>query len=307
MTTDFDKQQFIFERDDPCRVDVFLSEETECTRSRIKKLSEEDLVFVNGKPVKVSYPLRNGDVISFWMPTPKECEILPEDIPFEIVYEDDDLAVINKPQGISVHPANNVYSGTLVNGLLFRLSNLSGINGVMRPGIVHRLDKDTSGLMLVAKNDLAHVALAKQIEEKTCQRIYRAINEGVFKEDSGRIETMIGRSSKDRKMMAVVPIGKRAATNWTVLERFPAHTFCEFRLETGRTHQIRVHSKHLGHPIVGDPVYGFKKQSFALKGQLLHAYSISFDHPRTKERLTFTCEPPDDFKKVLKTLQNTLH
>ena len=219
--------------------------------------------------------------------------------PIDIVYQDDDLAVINKPQGLTVHAGNGTKGHTLVNALLFKLDKLSGINGVVRPGIVHRIDKNTSGLLVVAKNDKAHLSLAKQIEEKSAKRTYVALLEGVLKEDNGVIETEIGRSSKDRTKMAVVKAGRKAITNFEVIKRYQNYTLCKFMLQTGRTHQIRVHAKHIGHPVVGDKEYGYKNQKFNLEGQLLHACKLEFVHPTTGKQMSFEAPMPDYFKKVL--------
>ena len=219
------------------------------------------------------------------------------------IVEDSDLLVVNKPQGMTVHPAVGNYRGTLVNALLFHLKNLSGINGAIRPGIVHRLDKNTSGLLVVAKNDAAHLSLSRQIADKTCSRIYRALVDGIVKEDEGVIATQIGRSPSDRKKMAVVKDGKPAVTHFRVLERFREYTYMEFRLETGRTHQIRVHCKYLHHPIVGDDVYNTNKCRFALKGQLLHAFQLGFLHPASGERMEFFAPLPDYFEKILNRLR----
>ena len=288
------------------RLDVFLSEELSITRSAAKKLIDENCVAVNGAEAKASRAIAAGDVITAHIPAPQTLDLSPQDIPLDIVYEDDDIAVINKPQGLTVHAGNGHLTGTLVNALLFRLKNLSTINGVIRPGIVHRIDKDTSGLLVVAKNDAAHLSLSAQIADKTCSREYLALCEGLFKEDRGRVETYIGRSPADRVKMAVVPKGKGryAATNFEVCEGFErGFTLVRFRLETGRTHQIRVHCRYLGHPIVGDPVYGSKKQKFALQGQLLHACRLSLDHPKTGQRMSFEAPLPDYFQKVLRTLR----
>lgn len=288
------------------RVDVFLSEKTSLTRSAVKKLAEEGHVLVNQKPVKAGEVLRPGQVVEIEIPDPKPIAAKPEDIPLDIVYQDDDLAVINKRQGMTVHAGNGNYEGTLVNALLFRLENLSGINGELRPGIVHRIDKDTSGLLVVAKNDRAHLSLSEQIQNKTCRREYLALLEGVLKENSGKIVTQIGRNPNNRLQMAVLPAGKgrRAETDFFVEERFAKNTLVRFSLKTGRTHQIRVHSKHLGHPVVGDKLYGFSKQRFALDGQLLHAFRLELTHPTTHERMSFTAPLPDYFERVLKILRS---
>ena len=287
------------------RLDAYVAESLDLfSRSKIQNLIDLGDVTVNGKVPKSSYKVREGDIIEIVAKDAVPCEILPEnDVKFDIVYEDEDLAVINKPQGLVVHPTSSMRSGTLVNGLLARLDNLSGINGVLRPGIVHRIDKDTSGLLGVAKNDFAHNALAEQIALKQAKRSYLAINEGVIKEDEGEIKTFIGRNPKDRKQMAVVKDGKLAITDYKVIERFKNNTYTRFDLQTGRTHQIRVHSKYIGHPIVGDKVYGFEKQRFKLNGQLLHAERLVLTHPRTGKLMEFHAPLPDYFEEVLETLK----
>ena len=290
------------------RLDVFVSEKLGVTRSAAKKLIEDGCVLLSGKEAKASHPVKAGERVEADMPAPKTLDLTPEDIPVGIVYEDDDIAVIDKPQGLTVHAGNGNLSGTLVNALLFRLKSLSTINGVVRPGIVHRIDKDTSGLLVVAKNDAAHLSLSAQIAEKTCAREYLSLCEGIFKEDRGRVETQIGRHPTDRIRMAVLPAGKgrRAVTHFEVVKRYAkGFTLVLFRLETGRTHQIRVHCRYMGHPIVGDPVYGSKKQKFELKGQLLHAFRLSLDHPRTGERMTFESPLPAHFKRVLDILEKS--
>lgn len=290
------------------RLDVFVSEKLGVTRSAAKKLIEDGCVLLSGKEAKASHPVKAGERVEADMPAPKTLDLTPEDIPIGIVYEDDDIAVIDKPQGLTVHAGNGNLSGTLVNALLFRLKSLSTINGVVRPGIVHRIDKDTSGLLVVAKNDAAHLSLSAQIAEKTCAREYLALCEGIFKEDRGTVETQIGRHPTDRIRMAVLPAGKgrRAVTHFEVVKRYEkGFTLVRFRLETGRTHQIRVHCRYMGHPIVGDPVYGSKKQKFELKGQLLHAFRLSLDHPRTGERMTFESPLPAHFKRVLDILEKS--
>ena len=287
------------------RADVFLSGNMpQLTRSALKKIFDGGGVKVNGKTAKAAHSLKCGDVVEISVPPAEEYSAKPEAIPLDIVYQDKDLAVINKPQGMTVHMGNGNREGTLVNALLYNLDNLSGINGVLRPGIVHRIDKDTSGLLVVAKNDAAHLSLSAQIAEKTCRRTYLALLEGVVKEDGGTVTTYIGRDPKDRLKMAVVPAdkGKLAVTEFCVEERYEGYTLCRFDLKTGRTHQIRVHAKYLGHPVVGDPVYGIKKQKFALKGQLLHACRIEFNHPSTGERMAFEAPLPDYFAAVLKKL-----
>lgn len=289
--------------DAPCRLDVFLTERSEFSRSHVKTLIEEGAVTVQGEPCKkAGFSLKSGQTVTLAVPDLAITEALPEDIPLDIVYQDDSLAVINKQQGLTVHPANNCYSGTLVNALLFSLNQLSGINGTLRPGIVHRLDKNTSGLLVVAKNDIAHRSLAEQIALKTCRRTYVALVYGVVKEDSGVIITNIGRSLKDRKKMAVVADGKQAITEFTVLERVNGYSLVRFDLKTGRTHQIRVHCKHMHHPIVGDTVYGPEKDPFHLEGQLLHAFRLAFNHPVTGEWKTFSAPLPPYFISVMKKL-----
>ena len=286
------------------RLDLFLSQKTQKTRSAIKKLCEDGKIKVNGKPAqKAGLVLKTADLVEIEIPDPVALATVAEDIPIEIVYQDSDLAVINKPQGLTVHTGNGVHGSTLVNALLFHLDSLSGINGVLRPGIVHRIDKDTSGLLVVAKNDKAHLSLSEQIKDKTCGRIYVALLEGVLKTDKGTVDTFIGRSTKNRTMMAVTSDGRRAVTHYQVLKRYSAYTLCKFQLETGRTHQIRVHCKHLGHPIVGDPVYNPKADKFGLKGQLLHAECLQLTHPTTGERMSFNAPMPDYFQAVLQKLK----
>ena len=285
------------------RADVYLAAKTALSRSHIKKLCDDGKVFLNGREIKSNKTLKAGDEVFFISQPPENLDAEPENIPLDIVYQDGDIAVINKPQGLTVHAGGGTHGSTLVNALLYHLDSLSGINGVIRPGIVHRIDKNTSGLLVVAKNDAAHMSLAKQIEEKSCKRIYEALLEGVLKEDEGRIETFLGRSEKDRKKMAVVPYGRKAVTDFKVLRRYDNYTLAEFSLQTGRTHQIRVHAKYIGHPVVGDKEYGFRNQKFALNGQLLHAKELVLTHPRTGERMAFTAPLPDYFQNVLKKLK----
>ncbi len=289
------------------RIDKFLSEKfEELTRSHVQKLLDEGAVLVCGNLVKSNYKIKSGDEISVCMPELKEPEILPEDIPINIVYEDDDMLVVDKPQGMVVHPAVGNLSGTLVNALLYYCGDsLSGINGEKRPGILHRIDKDTSGLLMVAKSDRAHLGLSEQIKEHSLTRAYKALVYGGFKTDEGTIDAPIGRHPKERKKMTITYNNSRdAITHYKVLERFGKYTFIECVLETGRTHQIRVHMSHNGHPIVGDKTYGVTKEEFKLDGQLLHAYKIGFVHPVTKEYMEFTSEIPEYFKKVLQKLGN---
>ena len=245
------------------RLDLFVCENTELTRSRVKKLVEDGKITLNGKPCKAGDSLKAGDVIDIVIEEPLKLDLTPQNIGIEIVYQDDDLAVINKPQGLTVHAGGGTNGGTLVNALLYHLDKLSSINGVIRPGIVHRIDKDTSGLLVVAKNDLAHLSLAKQIQQKTCKRIYLALVEGAPKCDNGLIDTLITRSDKDRKLMTVSTVkGRQAITEYTVIKKYQGFSLVEFSLKTGRTHQIRVHCKHINTPIVGDKKYGSKKQKF---------------------------------------------
>lgn len=301
-----DKRLFVAEEN--CkRLDIFLSEQTEeFTRSRLKKLIEDGQVCVNGRQTKkAGAEIKLGDEVSIVVPDAVEYSVQPENIPIEIVYEDGDLAVVNKPQGMTVHMGNGNESGTLVNALLYALDSLSGIGGVLRPGIVHRIDKDTTGLLVVAKNDKAHVSLASQIAQKTCKRTYFALLEGSLKEDKGRITTDIGRHPTDRLKMSVLPDGKGklAVTDFEVVARFGAeYTLCKFDLQTGRTHQIRVHAKHLGHPVAGDPLYGYKKQKLKTDGQLLHAWRLQLTHPTTGEEMTFFAPLPQAFTEILDKL-----
>ena len=298
------EEQFTLEN--PCpRIDVVVSERTGLTRSAVKKLAERGLITLGGKSVKAGQSGRAGDIILITLPDPEPIEAEPEDIPLKIVYEDADFAIIDKPQGMTVHAGAGNTRGTLVNALLFNLESLSSINGKIRPGIVHRLDKDTSGLLVVAKNDCSHLSLSKQIAEKSCKREYLALLEGVLKEDEGRIVTQIGRDTKDRLKMAVLPQGKgrRAETEFFVVERFKNNTLVRFNLKTGRTHQIRVHAKYLSHPVVGDKLYGYQKQRFHLEGQLLHAFRLTLSHPSTGEEMSFTSPLPDYFERVLELLK----
>ena len=287
------------------RLDIFLEKELEgFSRSSIKKNIDDGNILLNGKKVKAGMKLKDGDIVDVDIPEPKEISTKPQDIDINIIYEDEDIVIINKEQGMVVHPAVGNYDGTLVNALLFKIKDLSGINGEIRPGIVHRLDKDTSGLLVIAKNDNAHRFLAKQLEDKTCHRNYLALCDGNFKEDTGTIQTQIDRDKKDRKKMAVTSSGGRVAiTDYKVLERFGKYTLVMFSLKTGRTHQIRVHSKYIGHPVVGDMTYGRQKQEFKLDGQLLHAYKLEFIHPTSKELVSFECNLPDYFEKVLTKLR----
>lgn len=288
------------------RLDVYLSEVLEdWTRSQIKKQIDAQNAFVNEKPRKAGFLVKNGDRISISFN--KEVgldDVQPENIPLDIVFEDDDIVVVNKKQGMVVHPAPGNYEHTLVNALLFHFGNLSQKSSI-RPGIVHRIDKDTSGLLVVAKNDKAHAFLASQIAEHSARRTYVALLEGNVKTEEGTIETFLDRDKRDRKKYAVSDSGKKAITHFKVLTNFDGYTLCEFVLETGRTHQIRVHAKHMGHPIVGDPVYGFAKQKFNLDGQLLHATKLQLIHPTTGMKMEFSAPIPEYFQNVLKKLKKT--
>ena len=266
-------------------------------------MCDDGNVLINNVAIKANKPLKTGEEITINIPENKNLDVTPENIPINIVYQDDDVAIIDKPQGMTVHAGNGTNGSTLVNALLYHLDNLSGINGVVRPGIVHRIDKNTSGLLVVAKNDNAHVCLAKQLEDKTCRRIYVALLEGNLKTDKGVIATDIGRNPSDRTKMAVVEFGRNAVTEYKVIKRYEGYTLCEFSLKTGRTHQIRVHAKHIGHPVVGDREYGYKNQKFKLDGQLLHAKQLSFVHPSTNKVVTFESDIPPHFANVLKKLK----
>lgn len=284
------------------RLDKFISENSSLSRSHAAKLAEEKRVLINGKEAVKKIKLADGDVITINIPEPEPMEAVPQDIPIDIVYEDNSVIVVNKPQGMVVHPAPGNPDGTLVNGLLFHCS-LSSINGVVRPGIVHRIDKDTSGLLVVAKNDEAHEKLSAQLKERKALRKYQCIVHGNIKEDEGTIDKPIGRHPVDRKKMSVVQGGRDAVTHYKVLERFGRYTLVECTLETGRTHQIRVHMASMGHSIVGDKVYGTGKEPFKTNGQLLHAKTIGFVHPDTGELVSFDSQLPEYFEDVLKKLR----
>ena len=283
------------------RLDVLLSEQSGLTRSRVATLMEEGRVTVDGQVVtKAGLKAKAGQTVVLTIPAPKPAVPEAQDIPLTILYEDADLAVVVKPCGMVVHPAAGNEDGTLVNALLHHLDSLGGIGGELRPGIVHRLDKDTSGLLLVAKNDAAQLALSEQLSERSMEKHYRALVEGNLREDAGRIEAAIARSKKDRKKMAVDEEGREAITEWTVLERGRGVTLLDVHILTGRTHQIRVHCKHIGHPVCGDPIYGSSKGA-KVPRLMLHAYSLTFTHPRTGERMTFTAELPEAFLRGMKS------
>ena len=293
--------------DDSIRLDAFLSRESGISRSAVSRALEKAGALVNGVTrTKSGHELRAGDRVEFTPPEPEPLSVEAADIPLDIVYEDAGFAVVNKPRGMVVHQASSYRANdTLVNALLFRLKDLSGVNGVIRPGIVHRLDKDTSGLIVVAKTDEAHRSLAEQIEKKTARRIYVAIADGNFREDSGTVDAPIGRNPRDRKKMAVVEKGRRAVTHYEVLERFGAYTLVRYELETGRTHQIRVHSAYIHHPVTGDSLYGGSTAIFK-DGQLLHAEKLILKNPATGEEITFTAPLPADFAAVLARLRSGL-
>ena len=282
------------------RLDAWLAEQTELTRSAAQKLAETGRVTEAGKPLAKNTRLTGRETISVLRPEPEAVDLVPQDIPLDVVYEDDDVIVVNKPKGLVVHPAPGHPDGTLVNALLYHCgSSLSGINGELRPGIVHRIDRDTSGLIIAAKNDFAHVRLAAQLQDHTLARTYRCIVMGNLREDAGTVNAPIGRCPTDRKKMAVVAGGRNAVTHWMVLERYPGAAYVECRLETGRTHQIRVHMAYIGHPILGDTVYGNRKSVPSLQGQCLQAVGLKFIHPRTGEPVQLTCPLPEEFEKQL--------
>ncbi|WP_155997317.1 RluA family pseudouridine synthase [Streptococcus ruminantium] len=288
------------------RLDKALADFTELSRSIANEQIKAGQVLVNGELKKAKYSVQVGDIISYQMPEVEELSYVAENIPLEIVYEDADIVVINKPQGMVVHPSAGHTSGTLVNALLYHVKDLSGINGVLRPGIVHRIDKDTSGLLMIAKHDEAHVRLAEELKSKKSLRKYWAIVHGNLPNDRGKIEAPIGRSEKDRKKQAVTAKGKEAVTRFQVLERFKTYTLVELTLETGRTHQIRVHMAYIGHPVAGDEVYGPRK-TLKGQGQFLHARTLGFTHPRTGEVIEFTAEAPAIFQETLERLRRTEH
>ena len=286
------------------RLDQFLSRSVEgLTRSAAQRLIEEGLVLVNGAPAAKNRRLQGGETVSLTIPAPEPAQALPEDIPLDVVYEDGDVIVVNKPVGLVVHPAPGHPDGTLVNALLHHCGgSLSGVGGALRPGIVHRIDRDTSGLIIAAKNDFAHLSLSAQLQDHSLHRIYEAVAVGNFREEAGTVDAPIGRCPSDRKKMAVVSGGRPAVTHWQVLGRYPGHTHLRCRLETGRTHQIRVHMAYIGHPLLGDTVYGARRPVPGLTGQCLHAVSLTFRHPRTGEEITCACPLPAEFQAVLRRL-----
>ncbi len=304
-TAIFERYDWTVEAEDKgVRIDKFITAQNEdWSRSMVQTWIKEERVTVNNEPVKSNYKVSVDDEITLRVPPPKELNIKPEPMDLDIVYEDEDVVVVNKPRGLVVHPAPGHYSGTLVNGLLAHCKDLSGINGVMRPGIVHRIDKDTSGLLMVAKNDKAHAGLAEQLKNHTVNRKYVAIVHGVIPHEMGTIDAPIGRDPKNRQQMAVVfENSKPAVTHFVVLERFKEYTLVELKLETGRTHQIRVHMKYIGYPLASDPKYG-PKDTLELNGQALHAKTLGFVHPKTGEYLEFEAPLPEDMQEVLTFLR----
>lgn len=284
------------------RLDAFLPTVLDVSRSEAVRLIESENVLVNGKTADKKQSVKAGDEIEISIPDVREADIVAEDIPLNIIYQDNDIAVINKPRGMVVHPAHGNFDGTLVNAIMYHIKDLSGINGVMRPGIVHRLDKNTSGLIVVAKNDRAHSSLAQQFKDRTNEKIYLALAEGVFREKIFSCENYIARSKSDRKKMAVYSSnseGKFASTDFSVLEQFDDCALLMCKLNTGRTHQIRVQLAHIGHPCLGDPEYGFKKDRYNLAGQALHSYKLTLNHPATNERMTFVAPLPEYMRKII--------
>ena len=301
-----EEQTYVIEKElEKERIDkAIASFETDWSRTQIQNFIKEGHVLVNNEPAKSNYKVKEGDVIVVSPPESVPLDIVAENLNLEIIYEDEDVVVVYKPRGMVVHPAPGHVSGTLVNGLMYQIKDLSGINGVMRPGIVHRIDKDTSGLLMVAKNDVAHVSLVDQLVKKTVTRKYTALVHGHIAHDKGTIDAPIGRDKKDRQSMAVVDNGKHAVTHFKVLERFQKYTLVECQLETGRTHQIRVHMKYIGFPLVGDPKYGPKK-TLDFNGQVLHAGVLGFIQPRTGEYLEFSYPLPEDFQHLLDDLRKS--
>lgn len=286
------------------RIDKYIAEKQELSRVAVQRLIEEGNILVNGKKAKPSYAVQVGDEVIIQMPEAKETDLKPQDIPLDIIYEDSDIIVVNKAKGMVVHPAVGNPDGTLVNAIMAHCKgNLSGIGGELRPGIVHRLDKDTSGLLIIAKNDKAHLAMSEQIQNRQVKKTYLALVKGIVPENEATIKMPIGRSTKDRKKMAVTPKGKEAITHFKVLERFEKYTYLEVNIETGRTHQIRVHMAEIGHPVVGDMVYSNGKNEFNIEGQMLHAYKLEFKHPITEREMCLEASLPEYFKNILLKLK----
>ena len=301
--SEFGDRFTISEEEENVRTDVFLSGIYEgFSRSFFQRLIKDGLVTLNGKNCKPGTMLKGDDELCVTFPEPKSLEVEPEAIPLSIIYEDSDVILVDKPKGMVVHPAAGHTTGTLVNALLYHCSDLSGINGVLRPGIVHRIDRDTTGILIVCKNDAAHVKIAEALRNHTITRRYLGIVTGNLPNDEGTIESFLGRDEKDRKKMAVTKSGKEAVTHYRVIRRYGDYTYCEFRLETGRTHQIRVHMSSIGHPLLGDTVYGSGKSPFKTEGQCLHAAVLGFVHPRTGEYMEFSSEPPAYFREILRKL-----
>lgn len=298
------KNVIVNENDKGKRLDIYIAENfNELSRTMIKKLIESNNVLVNDKSEKVSYKVQANDNISIDVPEAKETKLKAQEIPLDIIYEDSDIIVVNKPKGMVVHPANGNPDGTLVNAILSICKNsLSGIGGELRPGIVHRLDKDTSGLIIVAKNDKAHINMSEQIKERNVKKTYIALVRGNVPEEEATINMPIGRSTKDRKKMAVTKNGKQAITHFKVLKRYSKYTLLEIKIETGRTHQIRVHMAEIGYPVVGDAVYSNGKNEFGIEGQMLHAYKLEFRHPITNKHMELTAPLPQYFEEILKKL-----
>lgn len=287
------------------RIDSYIVDKNiNLSRTAIKRLLDEGKILVNGKKQKPSYKPEVGDIITIEIPEPEEVELKPQDIPIDVIYEDKDIIVVNKPKGMVVHPANGNPDGTLVNAILAKCKDsLSGIGGEIRPGIVHRLDKDTSGLLIIAKNDQAHINMSKQIQDRKVIKKYIALVKGVIGENTATIDMPIARSTKDRKKMAVDPNGKEAITHYKVLQRYDKYTLLEIKIDTGRTHQIRVHMAYIGHPVVGDMQYSNGKNEFGIEGQMLHSKYLEFDHPITGKRLKLEAPLPEYFEQVLKELE----
>ena len=300
-------KKFIVEKEDAGkRLDIYLSEKNkQLSRSAIQRLAKEEQILVNSKNSKASYSVQEGDIVTLEEPEPKEIKLKAQNIPLEIIYEDKDIIVINKPKGLVVHPANGNPDGTLVNAIMAICKNsLSGIGGEIRPGIVHRLDKDTSGILIVAKNDQAHVNLSEQIKNREVKKTYIALVRGIVKENNATIDMPIGRSQKDRKKMAVNKNGKQAITHIKVIKRYDGYTLLEVNIETGRTHQIRVHLSEIGYPVVGDMVYSNGKNKFGVEGQCLHAKSLEFKHPITGKQMYLEAELPKYFREIINKLDN---
>ena len=292
--------------EDNIRLDTYVARKVpELSRTMIQKLIESEDILVNGDKKKLSYKVLSEDIITINIPEAKEVDLKPQEIPVEVVYEDNDIIVVNKPKGMVVHPANGNPDGTLVNAIMAMCKDsLSGIGGELRPGIVHRIDKDTSGLLIVAKNDKAHIEMSNQIKNHEVKKIYIALVRGIVEEDEATIDMPIGRSTKDRKKMAVVKNGKEAVTHFKVLKRYDRYTLLEVKIDTGRTHQIRVHMAEIGHPVVGDMVYSNGKNDFGVEGQMLHAKSLDFRHPITGKQMHLEAELPEYFKNIIEKLDN---